>query len=213
MSPKIHDSHPEHGLVFNKDKCAVTQTFTALFGCVYDANWAHPDPEKDSAVHKMPAHETATQFGNLPVTLHTLMLLLPCTPIWATEERNSVHMEQILSRSFWQSQINGLQGYHSAVLWCPQACHCPSQCIPKRPRCCPTSRGPPSCFASKALTPVEQHYANIEHELLTCVLRAEWFHTYVFGCTFTIESDHKPLEQINIKNLADTPVHLQRMLL
>ena len=39
------------------------------------------------------------------------------------------------------------------------------------------------------------------------------FHTYVFGHAFTIESDHKPLKQINIKNLADTPVHLQRMLL
>ena len=28
-----------------------------------------------------------------------------------------------------------------------------------------------------------------------------------------IESDHKSLEQISMKNLADTPVHLQRMLL
>ena len=44
-------------------------------------------------------------------------------------------------------------------------------------------------------------------------LGAEWFHTYVFGHAFTIESDHKPLKQINIRNLADTPVHLQRMLL
>ena len=54
---------------------------------------------------------------------------------------------------------------------------------------------------------------NIECELLTCVFRAEQFHTYVFGHAFTIESYHKPLEQIHIKNLADTPVHLQRMLL
>ena len=73
--------------------------------------------------------------------------------------------------------------------------------------------GCPVAFASKALTPMEQHYANIECELLTCVFRAEQFHTYVFGYAFTIESDHKPLEQINIKNLADTPVHLLRMLL
>ena len=36
--------------------------------------------------------------------------------------------------------------------------------------------------------------------------------TPVFGQSFTIESDHKPLEQINLKNLADTPAHLQRML-
>ena len=73
--------------------------------------------------------------------------------------------------------------------------------------------GHPVAFASKALTPTEQRYANIEHEMLACVFRAEQFHTYVFGRSFTIESDHKPLEQINLKNLADTPARLQGMLL
>ena len=60
---------------------------------------------------------------------------------------------------------------------------------------------------------MEQHYANIEYELLTCIFKAEQFHTYVFDHAFTIESDHRPLEQINIKNLAHTPVCLQGMLL
>ena len=73
--------------------------------------------------------------------------------------------------------------------------------------------GRPVAFASKALTPTEQQYANIECELLACVFGAERLHTYVFGQAFTIESDHKPLEQINLKNLADTPARLQRMLL
>ena len=73
--------------------------------------------------------------------------------------------------------------------------------------------GCPVAFASKALTPTEQRYANIEREMLACVFGAERFHTYVFGRSFTIESDHKPLEQINLKNLTDTPARLQRMLL
>ena len=38
-------------------------------------------------------------------------------------------------------------------------------------------------------------------------------HLCLWPCTFTIESDHKPLEQINLKNLADTPAQLQWMLL
>ena len=71
----------------------------------------------------------------------------------------------------------------------------------------------PVAFASKVLTPTEQHYANNERELLACVFGAECFWTYVFGRHFMIESDHKPLEQISMKNLADAPVHLQRMLL
>ena len=71
----------------------------------------------------------------------------------------------------------------------------------------------PVTFASKALTPTEQRYANNERELLACVFGAERFRTYVFGRHFTIESDHKSLEQISMKNLADAPVRLQRMLL
>ena len=66
---KEHDKHlhkflrvtHEHGIVFNNDKCAVKQTSMVSFGCVYDANGAHPDPEKVSAVHKMLAPMTATQ--------------------------------------------------------------------------------------------------------------------------------------------------------
>ena len=55
-------------------------------------------------------------------------------------------MEQLLSGNIWQSQINGLQGYHTTVLQHQQACHCPSWCILKMPRCFPPSRWLPSCL-------------------------------------------------------------------
>ena len=70
----------------------------------------------------------------------------------------------------------------------------------------------PATFVSKALTPTGQCYANIERELLTCVFSAECFRTYFFARHFTIKSDHKSLEQISMKNLADASVRLQRML-
>ena len=71
----------------------------------------------------------------------------------------------------------------------------------------------PIIFASKPLTPTEQHYANIECELLACIFGMEQFCICVFGCKFIIESDHRPIEQIMLKNLADAPAHLQQMLL
>ena len=49
--------------------------------------------------------------------------------------------------------------------------------------------------------------------MLAVVFRTEWFRTYVYGRPFTIESDHKPLESITKKSLADTPAKLQHMLL
>ena len=49
--------------------------------------------------------------------------------------------------------------------------------------------------------------------MLAAVFRAERFHTYIYGRSFPIESDHKPLESISRKNLADTPAWLQCMML
>ena len=54
----------------------------------------------------------------------------------------------------------------------------------------------PIAFASKALTKTEHHYANIEREMLTVIFGAERFRTYIYGRSFTIKSDHKPMESI-----------------
>ena len=65
--------------------------------------------------------------------------------------------------------------------------------------------GRPIAFASKSLTDCERRYANIEREMLAVVFGCERFHTYVYGKHFTVESDHKPLEMIHLKNLAAAP--------
>ena len=74
-------------------------------------------------------------------------------------------------------------------------------------------QGEPVAFASKSLSETEQRYANIERELLAVVFACERFKTYVLGRDFTVESDHKPLEMIALKNLVAAPPRLQRMLL
>ena len=68
-------------------------------------------------------------------------------------------------------------------------------------------------FASKRLTDTESQYTNIKRELLAVVFGCERFHIYVYGKEFQIESDHKPLENIQNKNIAQAPARLQRMLL
>ena len=78
---------------------------------------------------------------------------------------------------------------------------------------CIIQDGQPSAFVSKSLKDTETHYANIERELLAIVFGCEKFHTYLYGRTFVIESDHKPLEMISMTNLIEASVRLQRMLL
>ena len=78
---------------------------------------------------------------------------------------------------------------------------------------CIIQDGQPIAFASKSLTDTETHYANIKRELLAIVYGCEKFHTYLYGRTFIMETDHKPLEMISLKNLTAAPACLQRMLL
>ena len=71
----------------------------------------------------------------------------------------------------------------------------------------------PIAFASKALTPAESRYTKIERELLAVVYGCEKFHSYLYGRSFVVKTDHQPLEQIHKKNLMQAPPRLQRMLL
>ncbi|XP_046570037.1 uncharacterized protein LOC124278358 [Haliotis rubra] len=71
----------------------------------------------------------------------------------------------------------------------------------------------PVAYASKALTPSEQNYAQIEKELYAILFGCKRYHQCIYGHTVTVESDHKPLESIMKKPLTAAPARLQRMLL
>ena len=71
----------------------------------------------------------------------------------------------------------------------------------------------PVAYASKALTPCETRYANIEREMLAVAWGCIKFHHYLYGRKFVCQTDHKPLEDIHLKHLSDAPPRLQRLLL
>ena len=69
----------------------------------------------------------------------------------------------------------------------------------------------PVCFASRALTAVEQRYAVIEKEALAATWACDKFADYVLGMTFTLETDHKPLVPLlSSTDLAKMPPRIQR---
>ena len=57
--------------------------------------------------------------------------------------------------------------------------------------------GQPVAYASRALTPAETRYAQIEKELLAIVFACERFDAYVYGRDLVnVETDHKPLKSL-----------------
>ena len=209
----------EHGLVLNNKKCEVKSNSVKFFGCVYDKYGAHPDPSKVSAIKEMP---TPQNKGELQSFLGTVTYLSPFIPQLSShtatlrgllktvveyssnatyqvtfDKFKSLVCEDTTLRYFNMKEPVAIQVNASG----------------KGLRATLIQDDGAVTFTFKALTPTEQHYANNERELLTCIFGAEHFQTYVFGRHFTIESDHKSLEQISMKNLADAQVHLQTMLL
>lgn len=66
--------------------------------------------------------------------------------------------------------------------------------------CVLQQNGHPISYASRTLNPAETNYSTIEKELLAIVFGCKYHECYLFGKTFTIKSDHKPLQWLfNLK--------------
>lgn len=70
----------------------------------------------------------------------------------------------------------------------------------------------PVAYATRALTPAQQKYPQIEKEAMAIKFACKKFHEYVYGKQLEVESDHKPLETIFKKPLQSAPLRLQRIL-
>ena len=73
--------------------------------------------------------------------------------------------------------------------------------------------GKPLAYASRALTPAQERYAQIEKETLAIVDGTQKFHQFIYGRPTQVESDHKPLQYILSKPLHQAPLRLQKMML
>ena len=209
----------EHGLVLNKKKCEVKSNSVKFFGCVYDKHGAHRDPSKVSAIKEMPAPQNK---GELQSFLGMVTYLSPFIPQLSSHTAtlrgllktdleyswNATYQVVFVKLKSLVCEVTTLRYFNTKKPVTIQV-----DASGKGLGAALIQDDGPVAFASKALTPTEQRYANNERELLACVFGAERFWTYVFGRHFTIESDHKSLKQISMKNLADAPVCLQRMLL
>lgn len=71
--------------------------------------------------------------------------------------------------------------------------------------------GKPVAYGSRALTPTEKMYSQIEKECLAIVFGCIKFNQYLFGQHVTVETDHKPLISIFKKPMNKCPPRLQRM--
>ena len=71
---------------------------------------------------------------------------------------------------------------------------------------CLMQEGHPIAYASRALTLIEIHYAQIEKELLSVVFGVDKFSEFLYGRHFVVETDHKPLESTKLSSPKRLPL-------
>ena len=209
----------KYDLVFNPQKTHVKAQAVNFFGCLYDANGVHLDPGKVNAVHALPAPTNVTELQEF---LGLVTYLSPFIPGLSTL---TAPLQELLKKDTdfsWNRtyDITFERVKETVISDTTLRYFDPSLPVTIQVEASQVGlgaallqNGKPVAFASKALTETECRYANIEREMLATVFGAERFHTYVYGWAFMIESDHKPLESISRKNLADIPAQLQCMML
>ena len=216
---KPHENHLQVWLGVQPKKMHMKAQAVNFFGCLYDANGVHMDPGKVNAIHALPALTNVTELKEFLGLVTYLSPFIPglstlTAPLWELLKKDTdfswnhtydITFEWVKEAVISDTTLRYFDPYIPVTIQVDASQVGLGAAL--------LQNGKPVAFASKALTKTECWYANIEREMLAAVFGAERFHTYVYGQSFTIESDHKPLESISRKNLADTPTWLQCMML
>ena len=207
----------DRGLKLNIEKLTLKQTEVSFIGHVATGDGLRVDPDKVKAFRDMPAPTDKAGVQRLLGMVQYLSKFLPNLSDTAGELT-----QQDVEWCWEDAQITALSQLKEAVTCTPVLRYynlsdeVTLQCDASKSGlgAALLQNGQPVAYASRALTPAETRYAQIEKELLAIVYACEKFDTYIYGRdVVTVETDHKPLEVIARKALNSAPQRLQRMLL
>jgi hypothetical protein len=216
---KLMNRATQRGLVFNSKKCFIKKDSISFFGNTYTAKGIQPDSAKISDIQNMPTpsnKEDLQRFLGMTNYLaqfipryadkaHTLRTLLKKDVPWTWDicyQKCFEELKQAISESAClkyydttlpvQIEVDAsLKGLGVALV----------------------QEGRPVAFGSKSLNECQSNYSNIEREMLAVVYGILRYHTFLYGRSFTVVTDHKPLVTICTKPIHAAPPRLQRMLL
>ncbi|XP_058827479.1 uncharacterized protein K02A2.6-like [Topomyia yanbarensis] len=205
------------GLKLNRDKCSFNQSSVKFLGHIVTDGGLKADPEKLEAVIKLktPSNKSELQralgmitymgkfvpnLSDVTVPLRSL-LAKDVDWDWGCEQENAFQKIKTLMQS------PPILRYYDVNLPVTLSVDASSHAL----GAVLLQQGRPVAYASKALTPSELNYPQIEKEATAIRFACSKFHQYIYGKKLTIETDHKPLESIFRKPLDRAPPRLRRI--
>ena len=212
----------ESGITLNGAKCEFCKTCISFCGYVIDQAGIHPDPSKVEALVRMPACQNvsdvrrflgmANQLGRFTPNLAALsqplrdLLVKKNDWIWGAAQQDAFdRIKAELSGPSVLALYN--PNYETCVSADASSFGLGAVLCQKQP----SGEWRPVAYHSRAMSPTEQRYSQLEKEALATTWACERLSHYLLGLTFLVETDHKPLVPLlSTKSLDDLPPRVLR---
>ena len=212
----------EAGITLNEKKCEFSQNRVKFLGQIVDSIGVRPDPEKITAIQNLPtpmsvgdirrflgmANQLSKFSPNMANKTKPLRDLLSNKNQWCWDRPQQEAFEDI-KNEISKSPVLSLFDPNRETTVSADASSYGVGAVLMQKQVNGEKR--PVAFASRAMTPTEQRYAQIEKEALAITWACDRFADYLMGLQFHIETDHKPLVPLlGTKRLDELPLRVQR---
>ena len=183
----------------NKDKCTFSRSQVSFYGHTFSAQGIKADPKKIEAITNARPPQSASEVKSLLGMAQYVSRFIPdyatiTAPLRALTRQDSEWKWETEEETALAKLKATLTGDNVMSYYDPSK---PTEIIvdasPVGLGGLLVQDGNVVCYASRALSDVESRYSQTEREMLAVVWGVEHFHLYVYGSTFTVITDHKPL--------------------
>ena len=208
----------EAGGKLKSEKCEFGRTEVTFLGRVVNERGQSTMPEKVRAVENAPEPQNASQLKsfiglvsyyqqfvpNLATVLVPLYELLRKGALWKWTVTRQRAFEKAKSLLASAGTLSHYDPSSPLVLTCDASAHGIGAVLAHVQ---PDGVERPVAFASRTLNSAERNYSQVEKEALACVFGVTKFHMYLYGLTFKLVTDHRPLLRL-LGGHAEVPGHV-----
>ncbi|XP_048249134.1 uncharacterized protein K02A2.6-like [Haliotis rufescens] len=195
------------GLRLNAQKCKFMVVSVEYLGHKIDAQGLHPLDEKVKAIASAPAPRNVAELKsllglvqyyqrflpNLATTLAPLHRLLRKEVTWSWGAQQKKAFNMVKGHLSSCDLLTHYDPHKKLVLGCDASPYGVGAVLSHQSD---DGEEKPIAFASRSLSQAEKNYSQLDREALAIIFGTKKFHQYIYGRSFTLLSDHKPLESI-----------------
>ena len=200
-------------LTLNPAKCVFNTDRVVYFGHVFTADGISPDPRKVDAINAVTEPQNVSEMRSfLGMVTYCARFIPDLASISAPLRlltKADVPWTWGPSQTSAFNRIKELVSKHCTMGYFDPAN--PTEVIVQHDS--RTQSVIPIALASRSLTPVEQRYSQTEREALAITWAVMHFHIYLYGGSFVVTTDHKPLLAMFNKPSSKPPIRIERWLM